>query len=118
MPFNRANLRVAIGLFVLFAATSARGQELQGFQLFAPADVSTFGGDQQPNEGYFFQFDGLFWSISAPRTAPIGAPGLTRLVYYGPSAFTIPTPPPNGILPPVKFQDQRVEIEHVGYGRH
>ncbi len=116
MPFNRANSCVAIGLFVLFAATSARGQELQGFQLFAPADVSTFGGDQEPNEGYFFQFDGLFWSISAPRTVPIGAPGLTRLVYYGPFAYTTPYPPPSTILPPIKYQDQRLESNTLDTG--
>jgi hypothetical protein len=116
MPFNRAHSCVAVGLFVLLAATSACGQELQGFQLFAPADVSTFGGDQEPNEGYFFQFDGLFWSISAPHTAPIGAPGLTRLVYYGPNAFTVPTPPPNGILPPITSQDQRLESNTLDTG--
>ena len=116
MPFNRANSCVAIGLFVLFAATAACGQELQGFQLFAPADVSTFGGDQEPNEGYFFQFDGLFWSICAPRTVPIGAPGLTRLVYYGPFTFTTPFPPPSTILPPIKYQDQRVETNTLDTG--
>jgi hypothetical protein len=117
MPFNRANsCVVAIGLLVLFAASAACGQELQGFQLFAPADLSTFGGDIQANEGYFFQFDGLFWSISAPRTTPIGAPGLTRLVYYGPQANTVPTPPPNSILPPVQSQDQRLESDTLDTG--
>ena len=74
MLFNRAKLRVAIGLLALFAATAACGQELQGFQLFAPADLSTFGGDIRPNEGYFFQFDGVFWSISAPRRFPLVPP--------------------------------------------
>ncbi len=86
------------------------------FELFAPADVSTFGGDEQPNEGYFFQFDGLFWSISVPKTVPIGAPGLTRLVYYGPYAYTIPSPPPNTILPPIKYQDQRLESNTLDTG--
>ena len=53
-------------------------------QLFAPADVSTFGGRQEPNDGYFFQFDVLYWNISSPNLTPIGYPGLTRKVYYGP----------------------------------
>ena len=42
----------------------------------------------EPNEGYFFQFDVLYWSISAPKTTPIGSPGVTRTVYYGPHPLT------------------------------
>jgi hypothetical protein len=58
------------------------GQGPLGLQIFAPADVSTYGGIQQPNEGYFFQYDGLYWSISAPEVRKVGAEG-TRLVSYG-----------------------------------
>jgi hypothetical protein len=84
MPFNRTVSCVAIGfLFLLLLAAPSPGQGPLGFQIFAPADVSTFGGEQQPNEGYFFQFDGLYWSLSAPKVKPLGYPG-TRTVYYGP----------------------------------
>jgi hypothetical protein len=55
-----------------------------GMQIFAPADNSTYGGDQEPNEGYFFTFDGLAWSISAPARATIGLEGATREVFYSP----------------------------------
>ena len=82
MPFNRTSSCVAIGLLLCFCwqrRVSAKGR--LGFQIFAPADVSTFGGEQEPNEGYFFQFDGLYWSISAPEVVPIGFPGTrTRLL--------------------------------------
>ncbi len=79
MPFNRTSSRVVIGLFVVLLASPALGQGPQGMQLFAPADVSTFGGGQPPNEGYFFTFDGLYWSIQKPETALIGSAG-SRLV--------------------------------------
>jgi hypothetical protein len=61
------------------------GEGPEGMQLFAPADVSTYGGRQEPNEGYFFQFDVLYWNISRPKVVPIGKAGLTRQVDYGPS---------------------------------
>jgi hypothetical protein len=84
MQFNRTTSAVAVGLvFLLLSATPGFGQGPLGMQIFAPADVSTYGGQQEPNEGYFFQFDGLYWSLSAPAVRPIGAPG-TRTVFYGP----------------------------------
>ena len=82
MPFNRASTYVTIGLLLLLLAAPTQGQGSGGFQIFAPADVSTYGGDPKPNEGYFFQFHGLYWSITPPTVSPIGAPG-TRTVYYG-----------------------------------
>lgn len=85
MPFNRTNTGVAVGLFVFLLAATSYGQGPLGMQLFAPADVSTFGGDIEPNEGYFFQFDGLWWSVSGPDASPVGAPGLTRTVFYTPT---------------------------------
>jgi hypothetical protein len=85
MLFNRTNSWVALGfLAVLILTSPSFGQGPQGFQIFAPADESTFGGGQEPNEGYFFQYDGLYWSISAPKVHPIGYPG-TRTVSFGPT---------------------------------
>jgi hypothetical protein len=83
MQFNRTNFWVALGFLFLFVlATPSFGQGPLGFQLFAPADVSTYGGDIEPNEGYFFQFDGLYWAISPPKVHLIGYPG-SRNVYFG-----------------------------------
>lgn len=83
MPFNRTSSRVAIGLFAILLASPTFGQGPLGFQIFAPADVSTYGGDIEPNEGYFFQFDGLYWSVSPPNKSLVGQPG-SRLVSYAP----------------------------------
>ena len=78
MPFNRTSSSVAIGLLLCLLATPSFGQGPLGFQIFAPADVSTYGGDQQPNEGYFFQFDGLCWSIASPRCSRSEFPATRR----------------------------------------
>jgi len=84
MPFNLRNfLLVTAGLSLLFAAFPCFGQGPQGMQLFGHADVSEFGVGPTLNEGYFFQFDGLYWSVSPPEVHEIGYPG-TRTVYYGP----------------------------------
>jgi hypothetical protein len=88
MSFNRTSSCVAIALLLAcFLATPTFGQGPLGMQIFAPADVSTYGGIQEPNEGYFFQFDGLWFSIQAPEVRPIGFPG-TRRVNYGPNDST------------------------------
>ena len=84
MPLNRTITSMAIGLLLCLMATPSLGQGPLGFQIFAPADVSTYGGDIQPNEGYFAQFEGLYWSVGRPETATIGFPG-TRNVWYSPS---------------------------------
>jgi hypothetical protein len=106
MPFNHTTKRVALVLFALLTAAPAFGQGLAGLQLFAPADVSTFGGDQEPNEGYFFQFDGLWWSISPPDTKFVGKEGLTRVVSYGPHPLSAQDP----------FNDTRVETNTITSG--
>lgn len=82
MLFNRTSTYVIIGLLLALLAVPTYGQGPGGFQIFAPADLSTYGGDPKPNEGYFFQFHGLYWSITPPTVRPVGAPG-TRTVFYG-----------------------------------
>lgn len=82
MLINRTLSLMAVGLLVLQTAASAFGQGLQGMQLFAPAELSaSYGKGQQPNEGFFFVFDGLYWSISTPRVTTVGKEGLTRNAY-------------------------------------
>jgi hypothetical protein len=83
MPLNRTRTFVAIALLVCLSATPSLGQGPLGMQIFAPADNSTYGGEQQPNDGYFFQFDGLYWNVSQPEIHPIGF-ATTRKVYYSP----------------------------------
>jgi hypothetical protein len=43
--------------------------------LFAPPDLSTYADWPRPKEGFFFQYDRLYWAISGPKRTPIGAPG-------------------------------------------
>lgn len=60
--------------WVLLAGLSASAQGLSDMQLFAPANLSNYGNGPQANEGFFFAFDGLMWSISAPNVTTIGQP--------------------------------------------
>lgn len=84
MSLNRTGAFVVLGLLILSCSVPAFAQGPLGMQLFAPADVSTFGGAyQQPNEGYFFQYDILLWNMTPPKSQVIGKPGLSRVVYYG-----------------------------------
>ena len=57
------------------------------------------GGDIEPNEGYFFQFDALWWAVLPPNVTQIGYPNLTREVYYGPTVTPIPNPGSTGANP-------------------
>jgi hypothetical protein len=83
MSLNQRCLRLAIGLVVLLIGLPAFAQNMRKADLFSPADISPYGGGPQPNEGYFFAFDGLNWHISTPSVTPLGA-DIPRTVYYGP----------------------------------
>jgi len=115
MALNRTTVRVAAGLLVLLAGLPALGQTLMDGQVFAPADLSPYGSGIQPNEGYFFRFDGLHWAISKPTATTIGFQGLTRLVFYGPYSGD-PTNPPSGPEPGVLQQDSFIQTNTLGTG--
>ena len=80
MSQNRTKTLLAAWILAFLAAAPAFGQGLQDMQMFAPADLSTYGGGPRPNEGFFFGFDGLIWSRGAPKTTTIGFEGATRSV--------------------------------------
>jgi hypothetical protein len=44
-------------------------------QLFDPADIRPYDYWNEPKEGFFFNFDGIFWTISAPKKTSVGVPG-------------------------------------------
>ena len=82
MLLNRTFSYMAAGLLIMLTCASASGQgTLEGLQLFAPADVSSYGAGPQPNEGFFFVFDALYWTFSPPKVTTIGKEGLTRTVF-------------------------------------
>jgi hypothetical protein len=107
---------LVVGVLILLSALPAHAQRWPDVQLFAPADVSPYGSGIRPPEGYFFSFDYLRWSISSPETSPIGFPGLTRNVWYGPAdddmvvqTNTHDTSP----LEAVWKHGQRIEFGHI-----
>ncbi len=77
--------RITLGLAglacLLLTGGAAFAQEgvrdLPALQLFEPADCRPYDGWDAPKEGFFFSFDGIFWTISAPKKAPVGVPGGT-----------------------------------------
>ena len=75
-------------LLVLLSGLSAFGQEgvrdLPATQLFDPADVRPYGDWEAPKDGFYFDFDGLWWTISAPKKTLVGQPG-TVFVFTGPT---------------------------------
>ena len=67
---------VASVLFVSLLACSASAQEFQPFgpvdhvhdlQLFAPIDLANIAGPPDPNEGYFFGYQRLYWNVTGLR---------------------------------------------------
>jgi hypothetical protein len=84
MLLNRTFSHVAVGLLILLMGASALGQGLEGMQLFAPADVSSYGRGTQPNEGFFFTYDILYWTISTPRVTTVGKEDRKREAYILP----------------------------------
>ncbi len=72
MSFNRTGTWLAALLVGLVAATPASAQGLRDADLFAPAEPSHYGGGVRANEGFFFTYDALYWTISPPERATVG----------------------------------------------
>ena len=74
MSLNRKGSWLAAWVVVLLAAGSALAQSegIRDAQLAAPADFDQFGGGTRANEGFFFNYNGLFWNVSSPKTANFG----------------------------------------------
>ena len=77
-------LAASVCLFSMVVPASAQEgvRDLPALQLFDPADIRPYDTWNQPKEGFFFSFDGLFWTISAPKKTSIGVPGGTAAVDY------------------------------------
>ncbi|NUQ63217.1 MAG: BBP7 family outer membrane beta-barrel protein [Pirellulales bacterium] len=88
MSLSRAKPWLAVWLLTLLTGASAFGQGVRDMQLFAPAEIDGFGNGARADEGFFFQFDGLYWWILPPDTDPVGFPDLTREVFYSPEEGT------------------------------
>jgi hypothetical protein len=106
MLINRKNSVAAVGILVLLLEGSLQAQNLEEVKLFTPSDLSLYGSGPQPNQGYFFGFDGLFWSLSRPDVVQIGFPNHSRLVYYNAG-----TPPVTGVIPPWPGTDPTTQVQ-------
>jgi hypothetical protein len=47
-------------------------QDFYDFQLFAPPDLQEYEIYPEPSEGFFFNYDRLYWGITPPRVAGVG----------------------------------------------
>jgi len=80
MSLHRTPSLLAAWTLVFLAAVPALGQTLEDMQLFAPADMATYGGGYRPNEGFFFSFEQLVWWIQHPDRELIGDATTRRVV--------------------------------------
>lgn len=89
MLSNRTRSSLLVGLLVLWAVLPALGEDFREVQLWAPAEVGPYGSGPQPAEGFFFNFDQVYWNISRPATQTIGQPAVagepvpSRQVWFG-----------------------------------
>ena len=113
MSLNCRKTWLAVGILMVVPGTPAFAQ-MQDAQLFRPAAVSTYGGGERPNEGFFFVFDGLSWSISKPDTTTIGFKNLTRNVYYAPNVMVVQhNTHDTGAMSSDFTEGNRIQIGHI-----
>jgi hypothetical protein len=118
MSANRicAGLGTLILVMAAGLAASAQDHELRGMQLFESGDVRPYDDWAKPKEGFFFNFDGIFWYIGAPHTTTIGDPTLTPTVYYGPTdnqSFTETNSLNTGALRAKWREGNRIELGYI-----
>ena len=47
-------------------------QDFYDFQLFAPPDMQDYELYPEPSEGFFFNYDRLYWGITPPKVSRVG----------------------------------------------
>jgi len=72
MSLNRTGTWLAALLIGWVAGAPASAQGLRDADLFAPAEPSHYGGGVRANQGFFFTYDALYWTISPPERATVG----------------------------------------------
>ena len=67
-------------------------QDFYDFQLFAPPDLGSYNMYERDDDGFYFNYNRLYWGITIPRTVVTGETqdGLTNVVPSSPiSPFTV-----------------------------
>ena len=97
MTHNHRNSVLAAAVLVFVLGGTLVAQDLREMKVFAPSDPSVYGSGPQPNEGYFFVFDGLLWRIEQPNQTPIGHNSVRRVFYDAGRPATVDPGPPRRI---------------------
>ncbi|MDR0336182.1 MAG: hypothetical protein LBI18_03730 [Planctomycetaceae bacterium] len=59
-------------LLAIILATTSPVSALEGMRLWAPYQPESFGGNRRSNDGFFAEFDAIFWKVDGPKSVPIG----------------------------------------------
>jgi hypothetical protein len=119
MSLKRNRFWLFAGALALLMGGPALGQGMQDADLGAPVNMDEFGGGPRPHEGLFLNYQGLLWTVSAPRVATFGVPlaqQTVRPVYWGAGAVastTQQTTLDTGFLTTDWTGGQRIEFGNV-----
>lgn len=90
LPYRMKPWLAVCGLVLLLGAP-AFAQTESDLRFFDPKVPGGFGGGPAPNEGYFFSYNALYWTLSRPSVATIGNPTIAREVFFSTDNSTIET---------------------------
>ena len=111
---------IVMATTMAYLSSLAHGQRYQPFgpvnhthtlQPFAPVNDNLLYSCPKPNEGYFFNYERLNWSVSKPMRSPIGAAigPLPVTVPFTPSI--VPAPDQNTVLNPASLLGSDVAVQ-------
>ncbi len=84
MSTNRLMPWILLGALFIGASSTARAQDTDDLQFFAPAEITSYGGGYpRQRQGWFGSVDYLSLSIAAPDVTDIGTPGGSAIVPSG-----------------------------------
>ncbi|CAK9068217.1 Uncharacterized protein SCF082_LOCUS34396 [Durusdinium trenchii] len=111
MSTTRLMPLMLLGALLLGVCSPANAQDIDDLQLFAPAEITSYGSDYPPQrQGWFGSVDWIRTSITAPDVTDIGANGASAFVVSGELGGDFPPTFPTQILPSF-FPTERGRIE-------
>jgi hypothetical protein len=120
MSLNRKGTWLAALLIGWLAGAPASAQGLRDADLFAPAEPAHYGGGVRANQGFFFTYDALYWTISPPQRSFFGINTATldnvRNVWWANDpnqTFTQGTTMDTSAFQSFFTPGQRIEVGHI-----